>query len=242
MVSLICVYNDETIYQKQLYSTVMDQDISVEMIGVNNKNNNFNSASTALNYGAELAHGEILVFVHQDITLKCKSALRILIETIEKKPVGSIVGAAGSIEKRRQNVGNYTSGKEYCSYFVNNLNDIVEVAIVDEVLFGMKKETYIMYTFDEEICANWHLYAADMCLHHRSLGNHIYVCPIQIHHYSYGKISVSYMKTLMKLVKKYHKDFKYIWTTCYKIRTDFISSHILYYMWCLNRIVRGNYK
>ena len=78
-----------------------------------------------------------------------------------------------------------------------------------------------------------------MCLWNRKNGGSVYVCPIQLHHFSMGIISLGYMKNLKLLCKVYRKDFKYIWTTCYKVKTNVIYINLLYFFWIVNRIVRG---
>lgn len=239
-VSVICVFNEKKAFEEQLYSSLKNQDIEYELIALDNSNNRFKSAAEALNYGSRCAHGKILVYAHQDIFLKGKDSLRLFCTAITNCQIGTVVGTQGVKEPSKKYYSNITAGNEYDNSIVwNYKNDFYEVSCVDEGFFGMKKETWEKLKFNEKLCDNWHLYCVEICLHARKLGNKVLVYPIQLHHFSMGTISLGYMKNLKLLCKEYHKDFKYIWTTCYKVRTNKIYINILFIIWCLNRKLRG---
>ena len=56
MIAVVCVWNN--------------QDCDYELISIDNRNHTFTSCVAALNYGADHSTGEILVFVHQDISFE----------------------------------------------------------------------------------------------------------------------------------------------------------------------------
>lgn len=239
-VSVICVFNNQEQLEKQLKASLEFQESDFELIAIDNRENKFKSAAGALNYGSQKASGEILIYSHQDIYLKRLDEIDRIAVAIEKCPVGTIVGAQGVKEPKKRYYTNSTWGKILDKRIVEDYKeDLYEVSCVDEGFFGMKKETWDLLKFNEELCDNWHLYSVEMCLHTRKLGNKVYVFPTQMHHFSRGVISLGYMNNLRQLCKVYRRDFKYIWTTCYKVRTNRLYINMLYTAWCLNRKIRG---
>lgn len=235
-VSVICVYNNKEMLENTLMESLKKQDIAYELIAIDNSNNDFASAASALNYGSRKASGDILVYSHQDIFLKSSEELRVFVEAIERCPEGTIVGTQGVKEPSKQYYSNITAGEDFDdSYIDDYANHLFEVSCVDEGFFGIKKTTWNDLKFNEELCDNWHLYCVEMCLHTRKNGNKVYVFPSQLHHFSMGTISLDYMKNLKKLCSVYRNDFKYIWTTCYKVKTSRIYINGLFLAWYLNR-------
>lgn len=238
-VSLICVYNNLEILETQLLRSIRENDIECEMILIDNSNKFFSSAAEALNHGANIATGDVLIFSHQDIYIKFPGEFESFVNDIYNKNVGDIIGAQGAIETQKENISNITAGPELDVRRVARINKMQAVSCIDEGFFGMRRETYYLYRFDEALCNNWHLYAVEMCLHARSMNEFVFVHPIQLHHYSWGYISKSYMKGLISLARVYRSRFKYIWTTCYKIETSRRYVHSLYWIWCVNRLIKG---
>lgn len=240
-ISIICVYNRKEQFHEQLYASLLNQDIEYELIAIDNTENQFKSASQALNFGCTKANGDILIFSHQDIYLKRNDEIRRFAQAIENLEIGSIVGTQGVKEVSKKYYSNITAGEIFdkcCSEEYNE--ELYEVSCVDEGFFGMKKKTWANLMFNEELCDNWHLYCVEMCLHTRKNHGKVYVYPSQLHHFSMGTISLGYMRNLKKLCSVYKSDFKYIWTTCYKVRTSSWYINGLVFLWCLNRRIRGN--
>lgn len=239
-VSIICVFNNQNQFENQLKASLALQDIDYELVAIDNSDYKFKSAAEALNYGSNIAKGDIFVYSHQDIYLKRHNELKLFADAIEKCDVGTIVGTQGVREPKKVYFSNITSGTAFNKEInAEYMESLYEVSCVDEGFFGMKRDTWNSLKFNEELCDNWHLYCVEMCLHTRRNGNKVYVFPSQLHHFSMGKISLGYMKNLKKLCSVYRKDFKYIWTTCYKVRTNWIYINTLYFIWCLNRKLRG---
>ncbi len=237
-VSVICIYNNPRQLEECLIKSLHRQDIEYELILVDGSKNEFSSCAAALNYGVKKSMGEILIFSHQDIVLKKTDELKRFVEYIEIMPECTIVGAAGALEKKRNNIGNYTTGMQINNELVKKFLSPVQVACVDECFFGMKRSTYDRHEFNENLCDDWHLYAVEQCLFHRSHRGSIIVYPIEIHHLSQGKITCVYMDGLVRLVDVYGKDFKYLWTTCYKVRANYYTIRILRLVWILYRKIR----
>src|ERR1700712_5241769 len=77
-VSIICVFNNETVRRRCLDRSIDDhrgQLPGVELIAFDYTTHAFSSAGAALNHGARLATGDILAFVHQDVYLHSLDAL-----------------------------------------------------------------------------------------------------------------------------------------------------------------------
>ena len=239
-ISVICVYNNEEQLNTQLRASLNIQNVEYETVFIDNRENQFSSCAKALNYGASKAHGDILVFSHQDITLKTKEGLREFAEAIEKSETGTIVGTQGVVDRSPTYYQNLTAGNVFCSKLEKKFEKkLYPVSTVDEGFFGMKKETWGGHQFDELTCSNWHLYAVEACLYARSEMKEVYVFPIELHHYSWGNISDSYMKELKLLCKKYRSTHKYIWTTCYKVQTNALYINSLVLVWKLKRRLLG---
>lgn len=239
-ISVICVYNSEYEFQTKLLASLINQNITYELIAINNSNGEYSSAAEALNYGARKAEGDILIFSHQDIYLKTPDALEKLARQIQLQKAGDIIGVQGVRDGSRIYYSNITSGTELdLDKREDFIQDVIEVSSVDEGIFGMLKETWNKRNFEEKLCDDWHLYAVESCLWARENGAHVFVAPIQVHHFSNGIISISYMNGLLKLADRYRKSFKYIWTTCYKVRTAWLYVRILKLIWIINRKIRG---
>ena len=237
-ISVICVYNSQEQLDNCLLKGFKKQNIDYELVLVDGSKGKFKSCAEALNYGVTQAHGDIFIFSHQDVCLKTENELFNFADFIIKSANGTVVGVAGAVEKNKTNIGNYTSGIEINEEQIYKFNSPVEVSCLDECFFGMSRTTYEMHHFDEILCDNWHLYAVELCLYHRSAGDKIYVYPCQVHHLSKGKISLSYMDGLVKLSDRYSKDFKYIWTTCYKVKCSKGYCRLLRVVWLINRKIR----
>jgi len=238
-ISVICVFNNKKQLDQQLAASLQFQKVDYEFITIDNTKKVYSSASKALNHGALISSGDILIFAHQDIYFKTANELEELSIEIDKRKVGTIIGTQGVREPSNVYYTNLTSGIKYNSSLQTRYEKkLYEVSCVDEGLFGMKRATWERHNFDEVLCDNWHLYCVESCLYNRKYGNSIYVYPSHIHHFSRGTISLGYMKNLKLLCKVYRKNFKYIWTTCYKVRTNPVYINSLVAIWTFNRIVK----
>lgn len=236
-ISLICVYNNEKQLREQLLASLKNQIGDIEKILLDSRKFGFTSAAQALNYGAEIATGDVLIFLHQDIFIKDKNGIEKFAKAIESTDIGDLTGIVGVRDKSSIYYTNLTDGPEFNEKIVEKFNkeELIDVSTVDEVMLGMRRETWEKHKFDDRLCDKWHLYAVEQSLYARKYGHHVFVYPIQAHHFSHGKITISYMEGLRKLCNAYRQDFKYIWTTCYKVRTGKIYINTLICIWVLNR-------
>ena len=92
MFSIICVYNNEDILNSFLLKSLSYQTVDYDLILIDNRFHDFNSATSALNYGSKKAKGEYLLFCHQDIKFIGKDWLeKTEKELNELKNLGSFV-------------------------------------------------------------------------------------------------------------------------------------------------------
>lgn len=219
-VSVICCYNNIKIFNDMLYKSVLNQTVPYEIIAIDNRKKRFKSAASALNYGAYNANGKYLVFAHQDIEINNDRYLESVIKyLVELSP--SIIGIAGN----KDNSGVYSNIKHGINHVyagVNRVSSPVQVQTIDECFFAVERELFLKTKFDETVCNNWHLYAVDLCLSMGLDDVKSYVIPSPAFHKSSGLVNSGYYKTLNMLAKKHRNNYKTIYSTCSKVRTNII--------------------
>jgi glycosyltransferase involved in cell wall biosynthesis len=238
MISIICCYNNKLVFEQMLKMSIDIQKVEYELIGINNVTNKFNSAASALNYGASLAKGDYYVFVHQDMEIFGDDFLESVVKYIDELN-DCIIGLAG---KKDLN-GVYTNIRhgdrnQYAGEF--RIEEPKEVQTLDECFIAMSKGVFDKLKFDENNCDNWHLYAVDMCLSAKLKNIKSYVVPLEAFHASSGVLSNGYWKTMDKLVAKYKKEYLNIFTTCTSVNTGYFE--YLFYKLSLNLKIMINKK
>ena len=205
-VSIICVYNKTFILKKQLLTSLKKQKKEYEVILVDNRNKKFNSAASALNYGASKASGDYLIFSHQDIIIDDEDWLEKTIEQLEKLDNPGIIGVAGKTTDRfiRTNILHGMPPKKVTPF---PLKKVEKASTVDECLFIIPKNVFDKLKFDEKACPDWHLYATDYVLSVKKLGFNAYLLPTNLTHTSKGSsMSEGYYKTVRKLQQKHFNE------------------------------------
>ena len=216
MISIICIYNNHKILENNLLKSLKKQNTNYELILLDNIEDKYSSAANALNYGAENAKGDFLMFVHQDIDLLSDKWL----ENVEKilyslKNLG-VAGVAGFPENMGKPVivSNIKDGYPPEDVGIH-IDKPVEVQTVDECLFIVPRSVFKNIQFDETTCPNWHLYAVDYCLNIKKEGLSVYTLPCEIYHASRSySFSGDYYTTLRHVIKKYGSSYNKIYTTC----------------------------
>ena len=214
-------------YDEILVNSLKRQsDQEFELIGVDNTDNRFSSAASALNYGAELSKTENLLFVHQDFEFSTENSLKEIKHFFRIISDNDVLGAAGAIydsealfKQRfigRNRINISTLGNETLSF-----DNIRKCESVDECCFGLKKELWNSHHFDENVCFGWDLYGVEMCLYCRSNGGNVYVIPFHAIHHSGGKLSPSFYDCLKRLTMKYSGHFERVVTTCVVANTRY---------------------
>lgn len=213
MISIISVYNHEDLLKKYLLNSLRSQKIDYELILVDNTNEKFTSASEALNYGANKAKGDYLMFAHQDYELGSDEWLYEAGKILDNLENVGIVGVAGKYN--RNMISNITTGFPPEMAGPIQIEEPKKVQTLDECLIIIPKKIFEEIQFDEVVCDNWHLYATDYCLTTQKAGYDTYVIPLGGYHASpgYSFSPEAYYSTLRKLVKKHKADHKWIYTS-----------------------------
>lgn len=229
LISIICVYNNESILNDWLIRSLSDQSAEFELILINNCDRIYKSAASALNYAGKKAIGDYFCFIHQDIHFCRKTDIENIEIRLSKLDNLGIAGMAGmsmngnSPQQCQRNI--IIEHDNPPKLWGNPIKEPEIVQTVDECLFIIPKKVFNLIPFDEVTCDNWHFYAVDYCLSLNSSVFKTYVIPFQIHHQSLGfsqkfKFSIrsakelmNYYQSLKKILKKHKKNYKLIYTT-----------------------------
>jgi len=223
--SVICVYNNKQILQKNLLSSLEKQNQKYQLILLNNTRHKFKSAAEALNFGAKKARGKYLMFVHQDVRLEDKNWLAKATQFLDGLKDLGIAGVVGMSESGQ---GNKSRGRNVIKHgeppapwsWGNPIKEPEVVQTLDECLLIVPRRVFDKLQFDEKTCNDWHLYGVDYCLSIKKLGFLSYVLPLVIYHQSAGSsFSDRYYDTLRKLLVKHKDKYKRIYTTMGNWRT-----------------------
>ncbi|NYB51989.1 MAG: family 2 glycosyl transferase [Methanobacteriaceae archaeon] len=236
MISIITVYNNRTLLEKCLLKSLDSQTANYELVLLDNKHKNFNSAAEALNYGGNKSKGDYLMFIHQDYDLESDTWLADAEEIIKNLENVGIVGLAGKYD--RNMISNITTGHPPELAGPIQIEEPVKVQTLDECLFIIPKKIFEEIKFDEEVCDDWHLYAVDYCLSVKKAGYDVYVIPLGGYHASpgYSFTPEGYYSTLKKLVQKYKGDYKWIytstgsWSTVYPLFLQIAYQKLYYWL------------
>lgn len=230
MISVVCIYNNEKIFNDFLLKSLNCQTSNFELIGIDNTSNKFKSAAEALNYGGRKAKNKYIMFAHQDIRFLSDSWLEDTERFLKSITNLGIAGVAGMSEsgnsnhERGRNIITHGDPSEIWSWG-NRIQNPEIVQTLDECLVIVPTSIFSVLEFDEETCNGWHLYAVDYCLTAKEMGFGVYALPMEIYHLSKGvkkkklqsitgPFPNDYYVTLDKLIKKHRAKFKRIYTTC----------------------------
>lgn len=219
MVSIICVSNKKNILEDILLPSLNRQDYkNFELIIIDSKMYNFKSASEALNYGASIAKGNLLIFVHQDLKFIDETGLRSIVEFSNRYEFG-IAGVAGTTGKK--NYQNHTSvlvGKNKRQAGIK-LNTVREAYTLDECLMIIKKSQFKKF---DNYGETWHFYGVEYSYRCKKNNENVLLFPIDCYHLSDAKsLDKSYFNTLMRYAKR-NKDCKLIRTCCGYFKNNYL--------------------
>lgn len=201
MISVVCATNDEVMLKKMLVASLKRQtNQNYELIVVDSKKLGFTSSDKALNYGASLAKGEILMFVHQDVELISDRFLDQL-EAFSKDNDFGIAGVCGVVSTGEYVV--YSSvimGTNHIQAGRKN-TEVRDIYALDECLFIIKKKDFVGF---DDLGKTWHFYAVDYSIRCHQKNKKVLLFPLEIYHLSPGwSLNYSYFDTLLVVAKKY---------------------------------------
>ena len=219
LVSVICVYNKTDVFNNTLKKSLDEQNISVELIAVDNTKKIFSSAAAALNYGASKSNGSILIFVHQDVIFETPTTLSKLIEIFKNcagaGDIGGVVGTAFNESGTPRIIAG--SKVNFLGEKVGNKgfqHEFSEVESIDEFIIIMHKEAFKRHPFDEKVCNGWHFYVIEQCLNAKVHKHKVFVINTDVHHLSPGKVDSSFYWTQYKIARKYQNIDQVVGTCC----------------------------
>jgi glycosyltransferase involved in cell wall biosynthesis len=225
IISIICVYNDKLKFDSLTKASIkkaadfLSSEFDFDLIYLNNCNYNYESAAKALNHGIKLCTGQIIIFLHQDIEILDSSIFTQIISFLIDNP-RTVIGVAGSNHN-----GKVLSNIQHGNFpTLKRVGEAVQkaslVMTLDECFFATTKDVAKTLSFDHQTCDNWHLYAVDYCLSAATKGIQSFVLPIQLNHYSSGKLNNGFYQSLRKLVRKHKGVYNRIEATCVNISTS----------------------
>lgn len=218
-VSVVVVYTNPTkLEEAKKYLESQSIFHSAEMIFLDNRENRFSSAAKALNYGASISKGEVIVFMHQDVYLWDSALLSKYYDFLKEKP-NAILGVAGVAKKDHIVYYDFCETKEKLYRGRSSNGEIMQAITLDECLFAMRKSLWDKLKFDEQTCDNWHFYGADICYNNLLNGGENIILSTDMCHESTGDAYNKYFRNSLKaMIKKYKKRLDRIETTCVNIK------------------------
>lgn len=214
---LICATNKTQL--ETLIGSIKSRE-EYELVFINNRSNYF-WASEALNTLTKTSRGEILFWMHQDVTFDSYEPFAGVNDTINKLdgnfgilgPAGVQVGSKGAIK-----------GVDFSSLKYNF--DYMRVQTLDEFCLIGKRSNNLEFG---EYLDHFHFYGADICLQSLEKGLNNYVIKIPITHHSGGDGNLkkrggyeSYIKQGRKMYKKWYDKFPDISTTTVHFRNKVV--------------------
>ena len=227
MISVIVVYNDAAVFEAMTCASVARQHGSCELIALDNRDGRYRSAAAAYNAGVQRASGELLFFVHQDVSFAGATWLsdaETLVSGLPDAGVAGVAGArAGSDRSTRTILSNIEDSYPPQRSGHETLSAPQPVDTVDECAFFVPRRLLVNLPFDEETCDGWHLYAVDYALSVRRRGLRAYALPLRLYHRSAGATvrvlgittyEAAYFRALKKVLAKHADQVDAVHTTC----------------------------
>ncbi len=168
-VTIVCCYNDSGQYEA-FCASLEKQEIAYELLGIDNRGQQFSSCSSALNSVLPKIRTEYVIYSHQDIRLPKEDMLSQFVEYVRQVGPDDIVGVAGAaeVENLAAGVVGDRAGTCVLSYILHGKNrscpgewefcQIAPCDTVDECFFGGRTSAFLKEPFDEKLCDSWHLY------------------------------------------------------------------------------------
>lgn len=243
LVSDIDVFNNCLL--KSLTSVRGDHDI--EIIPIVNTNNLY-SASVALNIGIDVSKSDIIIFIHQDVTLLDDwfTKLDAYIDCIDGE--WGIIGAAGIDLRYNRNhiskwggtlndkiiVGSvwHSADELNNTPYWNGSAELTKVHCVDECVFVLNKTTGLRFDISFD---GFHFYGTDICLQSRSAAFPVFCANLPIvHHSKYNSSLIGnnkYWPHLRLLHSKWRSQFpELLGTHFHWNNTDHKTSELVSYI------------
>lgn len=220
MISVVCVYNNESILRSVLQKSLENQTARFELILLDNSGKKFRSAAEALNCGGARARSDYLMFAHQDMWLASSTWLEDVERVLNGLPILGVAGVAGVTAKSRKtparvvsSIGFFDEATAVDSGYVQAPE---EVQTVDECLLLVPRPVFDKLKFDETTFDGWDCYGADYCLCAKGLGLKVYVVPAPCNHCCSRAILPRWgFKDLLKYQRRLYSKHRHTYKTIY---------------------------
>jgi len=209
VISVICVYNDDLAFGSMLRESVQKQTSYHELISVDNTRGALTSGAGALNQAGKQAHGDYLMFVHQDVILPDECWLENTEKLLNGIPRLGVAGCAGADEKGHK----HGFIRDRYHVWGKPLTEPETVQTLDESVLIIPRDIFQVLQFDAENFKGWHCYGADYCLSVASRGLRAYVIPNQIYHNSPNLNMAGLLKQQRILFEKHKAEYRHIFAT-----------------------------
>jgi hypothetical protein len=210
MISIVCVYNSEKLLEENLVESLKTQSKTFELILVDNRYREFESAAKALNYCGNKANGKYIMFVHQDVILCSKYLLEQIENTLDNTADLGVAGVTG-IDREGGQVG-FIMDTDF--FWGKPVFEPKLAQVLDEEVLIVPQEVFSKLKFDCDVFDGWHCYGSDYSLQVKEkLGLNAYVIPAFIHHNSPSDNVTDLPKYYQRLLEKYAQKYPGLYTT-----------------------------
>jgi hypothetical protein len=211
MISIVCVYNDVGAFERCLVSSLRRQSAPHELIPIDNRGGLFIEAAAALNHGASSAHGDWILFAHQDVSFISDDWLSRAERILDA--LGSSLGWAGVVGR--------TIDGDIKGFLIDR--DILlgspltypeEVQTLDECILICRRHN--TQYFEVGVSA-WHVYGVHACLVALEDGRQNYALPLLVHHESPSTNTLGLDDARRAVWDRHGDTWPVVWTTWGKI-------------------------
>lgn len=191
LLSFITWVSDEVHYRNLLRSS---HNLKVEYIRLGQE---FKAMSQAYNAGTELAHGDYLIYVHQDVEILDTMFDSKLAQVFDQRPDLGFVGVIGSLTNDRAKSVWFHEGAQLCrGMAIQNRYEAVNLSIYNgeaSLIDGLIMITDKKFNFPESL-PHVHFVDAWMCNVAKAAGYRNWITDILVNHNSGGETQSDFFK------------------------------------------------
>ena len=191
-----------------------------EVVLIDNSKGQYNIFQ-AYNRGVELAKGEYLCFMHEDVFFYSRNWGPIVEKHLKNEDIGALGVAGGFVVLNHQDwrfyhLGNsyvrqgYYTIEEHPHYYVTRIPNwanrwpLCQIAVVDGVWMCMRKELFKEIRFDDQTFHSFHMYDTDICFQIHHIGKGVYLTTdVLLEHFSEGCFTDEYLEGLQAFLHKW---------------------------------------
>lgn len=219
MISLIICSRDKQKLQEVIKSAENTIGVAYEVIVIDNSEGKY-SIFQAYNEGIRNSSGDMLCFMHEDITFKTNDWGQKIAVIFEENSNIGLIGIAGSSYKSRvpthwsfpdalaktsyiNIIQHYKDNKIIHHYNNPRQENFSQVVAVDGVWFCARKDVFNKISFDDRTFFNFHGYDVDFSLSVNKCYRVVVTFDILIEHLSPGNFNKTWLSETIKLHAKW---------------------------------------